>query len=157
MRSLAAAAFYPGVGLLETAVSVGRGTETPFELVGAPFIDEAAWAAELNRVGVTGVRFEPARFTPTASVFKGRPCGGVRIRLTDRDHADAVGLGIVLAQTLLRLYPQQFNLEKMNTLLQDPGTLDAIKAGASLAEIRARWNAPLVAFRERRAKFLLYP
>jgi uncharacterized protein YbbC (DUF1343 family) len=63
----------------------------------------------------------------------------------------------VLAQTLHRLYPQQFKLEKMNTLLQDPGTLDAIRAGASLAEIRARWNAPLAAFRERRSKYLLYP
>jgi uncharacterized protein YbbC (DUF1343 family) len=157
MRSLAAATLYPGVGLLETALSVGRGTETPFELVGAPYIDEAAWAVELNRVGVTGVRFEPARFTPTASVFKDRSCGGVRIRLTDRDQADAVGIGIVLAQTLHRLYPRQFNLEKMNALLQDPATLDGIRSGKSLAEIRALWNAPLVAFRERRAKFLLYP
>jgi uncharacterized protein YbbC (DUF1343 family) len=145
------------VGLLETALSVGRGTGTPFELVGAPYIDEAAWAAELNRAGVAGVRFEPVRFTPTASVFKDRACGGVRLRLTNRDQADAVGLGIVLAQTLQRLYPQQFNLEKLNTLLQDPGTLDAIKAGTSLAEIRARWSAPLAAFRERRSKYLLYP
>ncbi len=158
IRSLAAATLYPGVGLLETtALSVGRGTDTPFEVLGAPYIDAEAFAAELNRAGLPGVRFEPAHFTPTASVFKGQPCAGVRIQLTDRDRCDAVGLGIVLAQKLRRLYPQSFNLEKMNVLLQDPPTLDAIRAGKSLAEIRAQWAAGLEEFRQRRAKFLLYP
>ena len=85
MRSLTAAALYPGVGLLESALSVGRGTDTPFEIAGAPYIDGARLAVELNNATLPGVRFVPIRFTPAASVHKDRLCGGVRILLTDRD------------------------------------------------------------------------
>src|SRR6185369_14552788 len=95
MRSLTEAALYPGVGLLEmTNLSVGRGTDTPFEVVGAPYIDDLKLAAKLNRLGLVGVRFVPIRFTPSASVFKGKLCGGVSILLIDRHQCPVVDIGI---------------------------------------------------------------
>jgi uncharacterized protein YbbC (DUF1343 family) len=158
MRSLTEATLYPGVGLLETTtLSVGRGTGTPFEIIGAPYIDEQRLLAELNRVPLPGVRFEPVRFTPTASTFKGQECGGVRMQLTDRDHCRIVDLGILLAQVLHRLYPQEFDLSKFNQLLRHPPTLEAINMGNSLIQIRASWAEELDQFRVRRGKFLLYP
>lgn len=157
MRSLTQATLYPGVGLLETtALSVGRGTDTPFEVVGAPYIDDVRLAAELNRAALPGVRFLPVRFTPTASVFKGQPCAGVNIFLTDRDTCRVVDIGLLLAGTLHRLYPTNFNLEKFDRLLGHRATMDALAAGKSIEDIRARWAPALAEFNDRRAKHLLY-
>ncbi len=158
MRSLTEAMLYPGVGLLETTnLSVGRGTETPFEVVGAPYIDDVQLAYELNQMALKGVRFVPVRFTPSASVFKDQPCAGVSIVLTDREHCQVVDIGIALAHVLHRLYPAEFELDKFNRLLGDPATVQAIKDGKSLADIRAAWSNDLNAFAARREKFLLYP
>jgi uncharacterized protein YbbC (DUF1343 family) len=147
MRSLHAAALYPGIGLLEHAISVGRGTATPFEILGAPYIDGSRLAAALH--GVPGLVFTPVRFTPTASVFAGQECGGVRLTITDRKLLRAVDTGLAIAAALTRLYPAQFELEKVQPLLRHPPTLDAIRRGAKPA-----WN--LDAFLARRAKYLLY-
>ncbi len=158
MRSLTEATLYPGVGLLETtAVSVGRGTDTPFEVVGAPYINDLRLAAELNRAGLPGVRFVPVRFTPTASVFAGRLCRGVNILLTDRDRCDMVDIGLLIAQTLHRLYPTDFDIEKFDRLLGDHATIEALKAGKTLAQIQQTWAAGLAEFQKRRAEYLLYP
>jgi uncharacterized protein YbbC (DUF1343 family) len=157
MRSLTAALFYPGVGLLETALSVGRGTDTPFEMVGAPYIDDLKLAAEMNAAGLGGVRFVPVRFTPQASVFKSQPCGGVRLVLTAREELAAVDLGLALALALERLYPQDFALEKVDALLRDRATLEAVRAGRPLAEIKQGWAADALKFQQRRQAFLLYP
>lgn len=157
MRSLTEAALYPGVGLLETtALSVGRGTGTPFEVIGAPYIDDIKLAAELNRVGLPGVRFVPVRFTPTASVFKDRECGGVQIILTDRYTCRVLDIGLVIAQKLHQLYPKEFDLEKFVNLLTHRPTLEAVRAGKSLSEIRDLWTTDLADFIKRRAKVLLY-
>ncbi len=158
MRSLTEATLYPGVGLLEfCAVSVGRGTGTPFEVFGAPYIDDLALASELNRAGLPGVRFLPIRFTPTASVFAGKECGGVQILLTDRTQFRAADLGVVLATTLQRKYPDQLQLDRMQRLLMSPAVLEAIKAGSSPAQIRALWNEAVTQFESRRKEHLLYP
>jgi uncharacterized protein YbbC (DUF1343 family)/CubicO group peptidase (beta-lactamase class C family) len=157
MRNLTEAIFYPGVGLLETAVSVGRGTDTPFEVVGAPYVNEVTWAETLNRSNLPGVRFVPIRFVPRASVFQDQSCGGVYLMLTDREAFNATDLGIKLALTLQRLYPGRFELDKVQTLLQHAPTLEAIRGGRSLEEIKALWQADLAAFKERRQSFLLYP
>jgi uncharacterized protein YbbC (DUF1343 family) len=157
MRSLTQAALYPGVGLLETThLSVGRGTATPFELFGAPYIDGKKVAAELNALGILGVRFDPIEFTPDASKFKGEKCGGVRITLTDRVSCDVINLGIAGALVLQRNYPEQFGLDRFNGLLKHPATIDAIKAGKPLLEIRKSWQAALQAFELRRQQFLIY-
>ena len=157
MRSLTEAALYPGVGLLETtALSVGRGTDTPFEIVGAPYINDVQLAMELNRVQLPGVRFLPVRFTPNASVFKDKLCAGVNIILTDRDHCNVVDIGIAIAQALHRFYPKDFDVEKFNRLLVHSATVEGIKAGQSLAEIRQTWSTELEQFKQRRAAYLLY-
>ncbi len=158
MRSLTEATLYPGVGLLEfCAVSVGRGTGTPFEVLGAPYIDDLALASELNQAGLAGVRFLPIRFTPTASVFAGKECGGVQILLTDRTQFRAADLGVLLATTLQRKYPDQLQLDRMQRLLMSPAVLEAIKAGSSPAQMRALWNEAVTQFESRRKEHLLYP
>jgi uncharacterized protein YbbC (DUF1343 family)/CubicO group peptidase (beta-lactamase class C family) len=117
MRSLNAAQLYPGIGLLEFSISVGRGTDSPFEVLGAPYVNDLRLAHELNKLGLPGVQFTPVRFTPTTSVFKGEACGGVRIAITNRDVLQPVQTGIAIATVLQRLYPKSFALEKVNTLL----------------------------------------
>ncbi|MBI3851553.1 MAG: DUF1343 domain-containing protein [Verrucomicrobia bacterium] len=157
MRGLTAATLYPGVGLLETtAVSVGRGTDTPFEVVGAPYIDDVQLAEELNRAGLAGVRFVPVRFTPTASVFKDKSCGGVNMLLTERERCNVVDIGLTIAQTLHRLYPANFDMEKFNRLLGHSATIDALKSGKTLADVKRMWVTDLEDFQKRRAKYLLY-
>lgn len=157
MRSLTEATLYPGVGLLEfCAVSVGRGTGTPFELIGAPYVDDLRLAAELNGAGLEGVRFIPVRFTPTASVFQGKECGGAQILVTDRDRLRASDLGVLLASTFHRLYPGELKLEKMNTLLGDTATLEAIRGGKPLKTILQVRDRGLAEFHRRRERHLLY-
>jgi uncharacterized protein YbbC (DUF1343 family) len=158
MRSLTAATLYPGVGLLEFCkVSVGRGTGSPFELLGAPYIDDLKLAAELNRAGLPGVRFVPVRFTPAASVFNGEECRGVRILLTDRNRFRAADLGTVLAATLHRLHPEQLELEKMSRLLGNEATLAAIRANQPAAALGKTRDLGLAGFLESRKPHLLYP
>lgn len=157
MRSLTQAALYPGVGLLETTnLSVGRGTDTPFELFGAPYIDGKMLAAEMNKLGIHGVRFDPIEFTPTASKFKGQKCGGVRITLADRTGCDVINIGVGGALVLQRHYPDEFGLEKFNGLLKHPPTVEAIGKGEPLLEIRKLWQPALNQFLLRRQQFLIY-
>jgi uncharacterized protein YbbC (DUF1343 family) len=157
MRSVTEAVLYPGVGLLErTSLSVGRGTGTPFELIGAPYIHDLKLAAELNKACLPGVRFVPVRFTPTDSVYKGESCAGVNIMLTDREYCNVVDIGITIAKVLYRLYPDQFTVDKFDVLLVNKATLNAIKADKSLAEIRDLWASDLEKFKARRARYLLY-
>jgi len=156
MRNLTQALLYPGIGLLETAMSVGRGTDTPFEVVGAPYIDGVRLARRLNALGQACVTFIPIRFTPSASVHEGEPCGGVNIIVTDRRKLRAVPLGIGIARVLHELYPKQFPLAKVGRLLCHPPTLEALGQGKTLAQIEALWRTGLAKFTPRRAKYLLY-
>jgi uncharacterized protein YbbC (DUF1343 family)/CubicO group peptidase (beta-lactamase class C family) len=158
IRNLTEAGLYSGVALLErTNVSVGRGTKTPFELFGAPYIDETALVGRLQNLHLAGVTFTPAVFTPDASVHKGELCHGARIALADRAAFDSVKTGIAIVKTLHDLYPSAFNLEKVDDLLRHPPTIAAIRAGNSLEEIVALWQPGHDAFAARRAKYLLYP
>lgn len=156
MRNLTQAILYPGVGLLESALSVGRGTDTPFEVVGAPYIEETRLAEELNRAGLPGVRFVPIQFTPTASVHQGQLCQGVYILLTDRDQCPVVNVGLLIAKVLHRWYPAQFNVDKIKHLLIDSATLEAVKGDQSLGEITGLWKSGLAEFEQRRARYLMY-
>jgi len=156
MRNLTEAIFYPGIGLLESALSVGRGTDTPFEVIGAPYIDDVQLAQELNAQNLPGVRFVPIRFTPAASVYKDQTCGGVYLMLTDRRSCSVIDVGITLALVIHKLYPADFKVDKISHLLLHPPTLEAIRNGQSLGEIRTSWTTELEAFKQRRARFLLY-
>ena len=157
MRSLTQASLYPGVGLLEfCAVSVGRGTDTPFEVLGAPYIEAEKFATELNRGGLPDVAFVPIRFKPNASKFKDQECGGVNILLLDRANCRVVDLALLMASTLHRLYPKDFDVTKMEKLLTHPPTLDAIRAGRTITQIRQLWADDLARFEARREQWLLY-
>jgi uncharacterized protein YbbC (DUF1343 family)/CubicO group peptidase (beta-lactamase class C family) len=157
MRSLTEATLYPGIGLLETTnVSVGRGTDTPFEVVGAPWIQGDKLADYLNQRGIPGVRFVPLRFTPKASVFKDEQCGGVNIIITDRSAFRPLLTGIEMALALRRLYSNDWKVDSYLRLLVNADTLERIKRGESARDIVASWNAPLQEFRRARAEILLY-
>jgi uncharacterized protein YbbC (DUF1343 family)/CubicO group peptidase (beta-lactamase class C family) len=156
MRSLTEAALYPGVGIVESAVSVGRGTETPFEVVGAPYVNGATLARELTAMSLPGIRFEPAEFTPVSSMFANQRCGGVRLIVTDRNALHPVATGVAIALVLHRLYSSDFALDKIAPLLRDPATLEAIRNGKPLSEIVAMWADDESAFIARRGNYLLY-
>lgn len=158
MRNLTEALLYPGIGLLETThLSVGRGTDTPFEVIGAPYIDDVALAKELNSARLPGVRFVPIRFTPVSSVFKGVQCRGVYIQLTDREACPIVRVGIHIAGTLNRLHPKEFGLDRFNRLLVHPATMEAVASGRPSTAIQGMWAKDLNDFKARREGFLLYP
>jgi uncharacterized protein YbbC (DUF1343 family) len=157
LRSLTEATLYPGVALVEgTNVSVGRGTDTPFELLGAPWISGAQLAQYLNARDISGARFVPVSFTPTASTYAGQKCQGVNIILVERNAFDAPELGIELASALHKLYPEQFHLERMLDLLVNQSTFDAIAKGQDPRRIAEDWREPLEKFTQVRLKYLIY-
>lgn len=156
MRNMVAASLYPGVAAIEASnVSVGRGTDTPFEQVGAPWIDGVELAAELNGRGIPGVRFYPIRFTPDASRFANEACQGVFIVVTDRARLRPVRLGIELAVALYRLYPQSFSVEQVGRLF-GADTVKRIRSGQNAAEIAGSWARAEARWRLVRARHLLY-
>ena len=157
LRSVTEAALYPGVGLLETTnVSVGRGTDTPFEQFGAPWMDGPRVAATLNARGIPGVRFTPVRFTPSSSVFKGESCSGVRVTLVDRNALNAVALGFHVATALRDLQPKEWKSDRFNRLLVNAAALARFSRGETAGEITAAWAAGAMEFETIRAKHLLY-
>ena len=157
MRSLTQATLYPGVGLLETTnVSVGRGTDTPFELVGAPWIDGQRLASYLNERRIAGVRFVPVRFTPRASVFQGVECGGVNLVVTDRTQLRPVYAGLEIAAALRRLHPDDWQIEKYGRLLANADTLERLRRGETPEQIALSWQPRLEEFRRARMRALIY-
>jgi len=157
LRSLTAATLYPGVALVEgTNVSVGRGTDTPFELLGAPWIKARELAQYLNARNISGVRFVPVSFTPSASNYSGQKCDGVNILLTDRNSLDAPELGVELASALRKLYSEQYHMERMIELLVNQAAYDAIVAGEDPRRIAADWQERLEKFQQMRQKYLIY-
>lgn len=158
IRRLTAATLYPGVGLLEFCrLSVGRGTDTPFEILGAPYFDSQKLAEALNRKAPAGVRFLPVRFTPLASVFAKEECGGVQLILADREVFRSSELNLHLATTLQQLYGDKVDLPKMAKLMGDEETMKAILAGKPTEEVQKLVDRQLEKFEERRKPFLLYP
>ena len=111
----------------------------------------------MEALQLPGVRFAPVRFNPTASVFQGQDCGGVRFEITDWKALRPVELGLALMHTLLRLYGERFELDKVQPLLSHQATLDALRAGRPWREIAAGWRQEAAAFEERRQPYLLYP
>ena len=157
LRSLTAATLYPGVALVEgTNVSVGRGTDTPFEILGAPWINSRELSQYLNARQIPGVRFVPVTFTPTSSNFAGQLCRGVNLILTDRDLLDGPELGIELASALLKVYPEQFHAEKMMDILANQSVYDAIAKSEDPRRITLDWQDDLLKFQQLRQKYLLY-
>jgi uncharacterized protein YbbC (DUF1343 family) len=157
LRSLNAEFLYPGVEILQAGgVSVGRGTDTPFEIIGAPWIDADEFASALTNRKIPGVSFAPAQFTPSDGLYRGEPCQGVTITITNRGELRSMRLGLEIADALHRMYSAKFQLEKLVELLGSQSTIDRLKRGDAPADIVSDWSADLDKFRRMRAKYLLY-
>lgn len=158
MRHLTAALLYPGVGLIElTNVSVGRGTERPFEWVGAPWIDARKLAATLNVRKLPGVRFVPVYRTPTSSTHKDKRCGGIDIIVDDWATVRPVRVGLELAEALRAMYPRDWQTKNYDRLLVHKATYDGVLASTPVPALERAWQPGLDAFAKRRASALLYP
>ncbi len=157
MRNLTEATLYPGIGAIEgTNLSVGRGTDTPFEQIGAPWIDGVRLAGELNARRLAGIRFYPVAFTPNASKYANEACQGVFMVVTDRSALRPVRVGLEITSALYRLYGSTFEIDKALRLVGSQETLNRVKAGEDPAKIAASWGAAESRWRALRAKYLLY-
>ncbi len=158
MRNLNQALLYPGIGMLEmTGLSVGRGTDTPFEMLGAPWIDQQSFAIQLNGLSLPGVTFIPVQFTPHSSKFAEQRCGGVQILITDRKAIQSTSVGLGIAVVLRRLYPNDWDTKGLDVLMVNKATKDGILQQKSLSEVKAISMGGVNDFKRRRRSFLLYP
>ena len=157
LRNLTEAILYPGLGMIEgTNLSVGRGTDTPFEVVGAPWIESHKLADALNARLISGVRFIPTTFTPTSSNYANQLCGGVNVLLTDREALNAPEIGAEIASTLHALYPNDYQLNALDHLMLNKTSFDGLNAGNDPRRIAEDWQDEIDKFMKMRAKYLLY-
>jgi uncharacterized protein YbbC (DUF1343 family)/CubicO group peptidase (beta-lactamase class C family) len=157
LRSVNEAELYTGVALVEgTNVSVGRGTDTPFEVMGAPWIDPRAYSDYMNARLIPGVRFVPVTFTPVNGPYQNQLCKGVNIIVTDRTVLDAPEMGIELAAALKKLYPDNWKIEHMIGAIANQQVFDQLAAGEDPRSIAQGWQEDLEKFKEIRQKYLIY-
>lgn len=157
LRTADAGVLYPGLEILQPGgVSVGRGTDRPFERFGAPWIHADELVGYLNRRSIPGVRFEPDRFTPDSGLYKGELCEGAKVIVTDRKSLESMRMGIEIASALEKLYSGKLDMAKMITLVGNAETIKQLTDGEASAAIVSSWNGQLTAFRKMRAKYLLY-
>jgi uncharacterized protein YbbC (DUF1343 family) len=157
MRNLIQATLYPGIGAIEgTNLSVGRGTDTPFEQVGAPWIDGVKLADALNARNLPGIRFYPVRFTPTASKYANEECGGVFMIVTDRTAIHPVRVGVEIASVLSKMYGAKYELEAAERLFGSKEGLARIRSGDDPAAVVGSWAVAEARWRVLRNKYLLY-
>ena len=157
LRTLKGSVLYPGIEILQSAgVSAGRGTETPFEEFGAPWINGEEVAALLNNRHLAGVQFKNQPFIPVAGLYSGQRCGGVAVRITDRQAVRAMRMGMEIATILKKLYPEKFDPEKLVALVGNAETIRELQAGTPPERIEESWNADLNAFEQLRKKYFLY-
>jgi uncharacterized protein YbbC (DUF1343 family) len=161
IRSLNEATLYPAVAQIEYSnVSVGRGTNTPFEVVGASWISVAKareFADYLNARRIAGIRFVPTTFTPNSSVDAGKLCGGVNLVVMDRYQLEAAELGIELAAALQQKFPAEFKLEPSAPLIANRAVTEGLTVRHDPRRIAEEWQDGLDAFKSIRQKYLLYP
>jgi uncharacterized protein YbbC (DUF1343 family) len=148
---------YPGLEILQNAgVSVGRGTETPFEEFGAPWLSGDDVAAALNTLRLPGLRFVAQPFIPVAGLYSGQRCGGVAIRITDRAAVRSMRMGLEIAAVLRKLYPAQFDPAKLLELTGSAETIRLLGENTPPEKIVASWSADLTAFEQMRKNYFLY-
>jgi uncharacterized protein YbbC (DUF1343 family)/CubicO group peptidase (beta-lactamase class C family) len=157
IRSLSEALLYSGIGLLEaTNLSLGRGTDTPFEVVGAPWIKAQELADAMNEKGLAGVRFQSVYFTPSSSVYAGQGVAGVRLAVADREALRPVTVALSLGRELVDRYPAQFRPEAIQNLLVNRATMWAFLRAEPMSRIRSWAEAGRTSFLQRRASYLIY-
>lgn len=159
LRSLNEATMYPGIGMIESSnISVGRGTDTPFGWIGAPWIDATQLSSALNNRFIPGIRFVPVEFTPRAPYpYAGQNCRGVQFVITNRNALDSPEVGIEIASMLYKLYPTKYHLDAIEPLLANEATLKALQDHVDPQRIAATWQQSIQRFKERRKAYLLYP
>ncbi len=157
LRTIKGSILYAGIEILQNAgVSVGRGTETPFEEFGAPWLNGDEVAAALNERHLPGLHFVAQPFIPVSGLYSGQRCGGVAIRITDRSGVRAMRMGLEIAAILQKLYPKQFDPAKLLPLVGNADTIQQLQAGVAPEKIVASWSGALVAFDQIRRKYFLY-
>jgi uncharacterized protein YbbC (DUF1343 family) len=157
LRTLKGAVLYPGIEILQNAnVSVGRGTETPFEQFGAPWINGEEVAAALNERHLAGLRFANQPFVPVGGLYSGQRCGGVAVRITDRQAVRAMRMGMEIATVLKKFYPEKFDPEKLLFLVGNAETIRELQAGTPPEKIVESWSADLNTFEQARKRYFLY-
>jgi uncharacterized protein YbbC (DUF1343 family) len=157
LRTLKGSVLYPGIEILQAAgVSVGRGTETPFEQFGAPWINGEEVAAALNERHLAGLRFTNQPFIPVTGLYSGQRCGGVAVRITDRQAVRAMRMGIEIATVLKKFYPGKFDPEKLMFLVGNAQTIRELQAGTAPEKIVDGWGADLNTFEQARKQYFLY-
>jgi uncharacterized protein YbbC (DUF1343 family)/CubicO group peptidase (beta-lactamase class C family) len=158
LRNPTAALLYPAICLLESSnISVGRGTDQPFEELGAPWIDGKKLAAALNEANLPGLRFVPITFEPTTSKFAKQKCEGVYIQVTNRNAFEPARAGVAIAWELKNLFGEKFQSARVANMLQNASSAAALDAAKDPAQVPAAWQADIEAFRAAREKHLLYP
>jgi uncharacterized protein YbbC (DUF1343 family) len=157
LRTVAETLPYPGIEILQAGgVSVGRGTATPFEVFGAPWIKGEDLAADLTRRKIPGVTYRATTFIPASDLHKGVECGGVALTVADAAVFQSLRNGLEIAEALEKLYPGKLDIAKMITLVGNADTITALRKGESVDSIIASWKPALDSFRETRAKYLIY-
>jgi uncharacterized protein YbbC (DUF1343 family) len=158
VRDIEAALLYPAIGLVEaTNVSVGRGTDQPFHVLGAPYIDARALLRRMNAAALPGVRFAEAEFVPDAAPHQGKTCHGISAAITDPLAFRPVLTGLTLARALWHDNPKAWHSHKLIRLVGSNAVVAAIAGKMPMLDVERMWQADLEAFRERRARHLLYP
>ena len=157
IRSLSEATLYTALGLLEsTNMSVGRGTATPFEIFGAPWIKADELQLYLQNRKIPGVQFKKADFIPDSDRYKGQRCQGVRLVVTHRSQFQSVTCGLELAKALVHLYPKNFQTEELINRVGSEKLVDGILKGLPTQELKGLCEDQLKKFRQIREKYLLY-
>jgi uncharacterized protein YbbC (DUF1343 family) len=157
LRTLKGSVLYPGLEILQNGgVSVGRGTEAPFEEFGAPWMHGEDVAARLNARRIAGVRFVAADFIPVAGLYAAERCGGVAIRVLDKRAVRSMIMGMEIASILRQLYPNKFDVQKMLFLVGNEQTIRQLQEDVPPSEILKGWESGLKTFELMRRKYLLY-
>jgi uncharacterized protein YbbC (DUF1343 family) len=157
LRTTKGSVLYPGIEILQNAgVSVGRGTQTPFEEFGAPWLDGDTVAAALNERHLPGLHFTGQPFIPVVGLYSGQRCGGVAVRITDRAKVRAMTMGLEIAVSLQKLYPKQFEFAKLLDLVGNADAIQQLQSGVAPEKIVASWSDSLAAFDQIRRKYFLY-
>lgn len=157
LRTLKGSIVYPGLEILQSAgVSVGRGTEAPFEEFGAPWMDGVKVASALNAAHLPGLKFVMQPFIPVTGLYAGKRCNGVGIRIGDRAAVRSMRMGLEIASLLQKMYPENFDVSKTVTLLGNGDTVQKLLDSASPADIVTSWQTSLSDYDKARRRYLLY-
>jgi uncharacterized protein YbbC (DUF1343 family) len=157
LKTIKGSILYPGLEILQNAgVSVGRGTEAPFEEFGAPWLDGETVANALNDKHLAGVHFAAQPFIPVSGLYSGQRCGGVSIRVTDRFTVRSMRMGLEIAAILQKLYPKDFDAAKTLLLLGNADTISQLQQGTSPEQIVSSWSAGLSSYDQVRRKYFIY-